>query len=255
MLQVQSPIGSLIFHTYHEPSLVNNDSISDKIENLVDLIQFRTIQKGIDYTTKSIYNEIFDVRLHFVNFLVSQPDVLNNLSNKILDEIAQKYFLSNNHDGLGLLMSDVWEVYYKIFSELEKNAGVGLNTPFPLEGMPTWSGFKILLQQYPASMLPNTLIEFFESSFDLDYALLLCEFIFRDQLKIDKAALKELKVFLKQSITSFGAYCVLSNFWQPEKSDESQMIRNIKIRAAALRLEQGGGVSFSTEKLAQQLAN
>jgi len=161
--------------------------------------------------------------------LVSQPEILHGLQNKIVDEIAQKYFRGNDYDGLGLLTSDALEVYYKIFSIWVKNNAADLSTKqFPLEDMPTWSGFKILLQHYPNNMLPNHLIEFLESSFDFDYALLLSEFVFRDKLKIDKPAIKELKTFLKKSLTSFGAYCVLSNFWQPEKSDESQMIRNIK---------------------------
>ncbi len=256
MLQVQSPIGSLIFHTYHESNIVSSNSLSEKIENLVDIIQYRTIHKGIEYTSKSIYNEMFELRLHFINMLMAQPDILDGLSNKILDEISQKYFLRNDHDGLGLLMSDALEVYYKIFSVLVKNNHSELNNiPFPLEDMPTWSGFKILLKQYPSKMLPNNIIEFLESSLDFDYALLLSEFVFRDELKIDNEAINELKTFLKKSLTKFGAYCVISGYWQPEIADELQLIRNIKIQAAALRIEEGQGISYTPQSLQHLLSN
>jgi hypothetical protein len=254
MLQLQSPIGSLIFHSYSNPASIGDDSLLEKIDNLSDIIQNRTLHKGIEYTSRSLHNELFEIRVHFLNLLVSKPELLEELSNRILDEISDKYFLRNDHYGLGLIMSDAWEIYYKIFSGISNNRSfLEAIAEFPLRDIPKWSGLKILLKQYPAEMHPPHLVAFMESSLDFDYALLLSEFIFRDILQVGAEIVNDLKIFLKESLIHFAAYCVLTGYWQPETADEHPFVRNIKIKAAALRLDNGQGVLYSTENLHQLL--
>jgi len=65
----------------------------------------------------------------------------------------------------------------------------------------------------------------------------------------------ELEHFLKRSIIGYGVYSMINQVWQPDMEDEIQLVRNIKIRAAALELESGKGKSYTESKLHELFMN
>src|SRR5712675_565750 len=107
MAQAQAPIAKFILLFYKENNNSSySTSLKEKVENLVDLIKIRTIEKGIEYSSNSLQNEMFDVRIELLQFLAEEPELLEKLEARIIEEIANKYYLNERHQKLGLVVAD-----------------------------------------------------------------------------------------------------------------------------------------------------
>ena len=58
-----------------------------------------------------------------------------------------------------------------------------------------------------------------------------------------------MEYFLKNKLELFGAYAILLDIWQPNESDERQLINNIKIVASAYELDAKKGKRISSQDL------
>lgn len=256
MVFTQSPIAKLIYYTYQEPTVFGDFAFNENLENLIDLIKFRTQTKGIEYTSQSLQNELFDIRIELLEFLLEKPEILKGFEGRIIQEIANKFYLSGGHKKLGQLVADSLDVYIKIYSHLTAMISVGLINMKPpsKSDMPSLNGLKNLLSLQPNKDLENFII-WLESSISFDYALLVSEFIFNGELKLKANEITQLESFLKKTIIDFGTYSIIAGVWTPDVDDELQLIRNIKIKAATKEIESGKVLSYSNEALQELILN
>lgn len=249
MLQTQSPIGKFISLTYQEPDFLNNSLFKEKVENMVDLIKIKTQTRGIEHTSHSLQNDLFDIRIELVKFLFQQPGLLKIFEKKILDEISNKYYLSGPNKKLGQAVADSLEVYFKMFSHLSNIVSEGLaDNLSSMNDIPSLNGLKYLLSLQPSKDVENYIL-WIEASLNFDYALIVSDLVFANTLSLKSNEIDQLELFVKKSIVDFGSYSILTNFWHPDLEDEIQLIRNIKIKAATLEIENGKSHSSSSEAL------
>lgn len=255
MVQTQSPIGKFILLTYEEPNSIGNLALTKKIENLVDLIKIKTQTRGLEHTSQSIKNELFDIRIELLNFLMGSPGTLKVFEKRILEEISNKYYITGVYKKLGQAVADALEIYFKIFSHVSNIVSNEISTnSFNINEIPSLNGLKYLLSLQPSKELENY-VSWLESSLDFDYALIVSDFVFSNTIHFKLNQIQKLELFIKKTIVDFGTYSIVTNIWQPEVEDELQLIRNIKIKAATLEIESGRILSIPSEALHQFISS
>jgi hypothetical protein len=255
MVQTQSPIGKFILLTYQEPNFIGDLALREKVENLVDLIKIKTQTRGLNHTSQSIQNELFDIRIELLNFLMEKPDILKLFEKRILEEITNKYYITGVYKKLGQTVADALEIYFKIFSHLSNIVSNEISTnSFKINEIPSLNGLKYLLSLQPSKDVENY-ITWLEASLDFDYALIVSDLIFSNTIHLKQNQTQQLELFIRKSIVDFGSYSIVTNFWQPEVEDELQLIRNIKIKAATLEIESGRTISIPSEALHQFISS
>lgn len=255
MTQPQSPIGKLISLAYQEPALVSNSFLKEKVENLVDLVKIKTQTRGVSHAVESIQNDLFDIRIELIRYLVAHPDLLKQYEKKLLEEVARALYQEGENKELGKTVADVLEVYLKVFAHVAGLVSKDLaNEEINVIDFPSLIGLKSLLALQPSKDLENY-IRWIEASLKLDYALIVSDLVFYRNYRLSQDVLTELGKLLKESVTDFGAYLVLTNFWRPDEEDEAPLIRNIKILSAALEIENGKSFPIEADTLHHLLAS
>ncbi len=251
MIQSQSPIGKFIFLAYEEPNFINNSSLREKVENLVDLIKIKTQTRGIEDASKSLQNELFEIRIECLNLLLEKPDLLVLYEKRILEEITNKFYVTGVHKKLGQTIADALEIYFKIFSHFSEiiSNKIPANS-LKINEIPSLNGLKNLHLLQPSKDVENY-ITWLEASLNFDYALIVSDLIFKNRIHIKQHQVQQLELLIKKSIVDFGSYSIVTNLWHPDLEDESQLMRNIKIKAAIVEIENGRTISIPSEALYQ----
>lgn len=248
MLEVKVPISKFIIYSYKETSIIKDISLREKLENLIDLLKIRTKEKGIEHTAKTLQNELIEIRIELIKYLIENPKMFDELQKIIIKEIAKKYNHQGSLKGLCLMMADVLDVNLKMLPELgnliEKHSSDIINTAhnFSLEDLRN----PLIM---PPSRESQIMLAWLESSLNIELGLVAGDLVISNEIQISDKEIKTLIRFLKQMVTNYGAYSILINFWKPEIDDEDILIRNIKIKAAALELENGMGSLFSNDTI------
>lgn len=250
MLQVRSPIGKFILLFNQEPVLVKDGLLKEKLENLIDIIKYRTQKKGLSYTSSTIQDDLFEIRVMLLDYLYNSPEILAEYESKIVKEIGEKFFYQK-HKALGKAVSDTLEVYLQMFSGLSAIAGKDFHRPEKPTDIPSLSGLKLLQYLQPSKEF-ELLIKWIESSLQYDYFLIVAELFFNDEIVLSETPMV-LKENIVHSFIEFGAYSIITEFWQPAPDEQNQMIRNIIIRSAAIECEMGMGIPINEESLYQLL--
>lgn len=248
MLQVKAPISKFIVYAYKDSTLLDNNVLKEKIENLVDLLKFRIEGKGIEDTAKSLQSELFDIRIDLVQHLLKNQDFLKTIQSVIIAEIAKKYYHKGRLKEISITVADALDVNLKILSSLggliEKHSTDILNTPTNLSLDDLKNPLVI-----PPSKEGKIIFNWLDASLNFEIALIAADLVLLNEISLSDKEIKSLTTFLKEVITDFGAYSVLINYWKPDVDDEEQLIRNIKIKAATLELENGMGLLFSNDSI------
>ena len=198
---------------------------------------------------------MFEIRIELMSLLIKQPLILKSFEQKIVNGISNKYYYNGQLKGLGQVVADCLEVYFKIFSRLSDIVSTNMETAdISSSELPSLNGLKNLLALQP-SIEKGHYIKWIEASLNFDYSLIVADLVFENVLQLPHAEIVSLEFFIKKSITDFGAFSTLTNFWHPEVDDEIQLIRNIKIKAAALEVENGKSIFFSKEELCHLMAS
>ncbi len=256
MFQSQSPIGEFILYVYKERAHVGNTHLKQRIENLIDLIKFRTLKKGFKYTSRSLQDELFEIRLELIDYLLYDPNLFSSIEERIAAEISRKYYFLDSNKELVTAVADSLEVYYKIYSKFSNEISEQINSISTIQkqDIPSLNSFKNMLKLFPSKELEYYLL-WLESSLIYDYYIITAELIFNDAFKPHKSDILELSSLIKKSIVDFGTYAVFLGFWKPEIDDEIQLIRNIKIKAAVLEIENKRSSRYSLEGLKEFINN
>lgn len=212
-LNVHSPIGKLIKLSYQESEILNDPLLQEKLEKLIDLIKFRTVNIGFGQTSHSLQNDLFNIRIELLSHLLNQPEILKSLEDKILEEISAKYFLEGSNKQLGLVVSNALEVYLEMFSRFSDLIIENQHqTDFSKADIPSFDAFKFALQLQPTREFINY-VRWLESSLNFDYLLIVADFFLDQEIQLNSRQVKELEESVHKTIVDFASYSAITGFW------------------------------------------
>jgi hypothetical protein len=135
---------------------------------------------------------------------------------------------------------------------LENNTPI-TNGTNKINTLPTLSSLKQLHNLYPYTELSN-LIEWINYSLSYEIYLILSDKIINQKITIDTNKALLLEQLLKTSFVNFAAYAKIIDFWNFPHNIENQLLRNIKIKVAALETDSNKGKLYSMDELKQLIA-
>ena len=229
MITTENPIGEMISFLYRKDDFNDEKTLIKDIRSLIDLIIIRTKKNGVNDTLKSLQDDLFKLRLEFINEPELFNEITNNLNNSIQDRINLQYNKTTTHKNLELAFVNSINIYNQISSNqfnllAEDSFHLFKNIP-KLD----YKGFTNLIKSLPGKE-SKLILSYLDSSISLDYALIVSELIFDEKLKLKNTEIEKLILILKNSIEDYAVLSNIFGFWTPADEDETQWIRNIKIR-------------------------
>lgn len=232
MIATKAPIGEIINYIHKNSDSYLENGLLKKIEALIDLIIIRTDKKGIDEALNSLQDNIFELKFEIINNTKLVRDTFKDLNDTIENRIKKQFNKTTKHKYLEQAYVNAINIYGQIAEAIIEKVS---NTPFvAINNLPSYKYDHIVtfLKSLPGKE-SQFILSYIKSSIDLDYAFIVSELIFNNELKIKNAEIDNLCLLLKNSIEEFAVYSKAFNLWSPSDSDESQWIRNIKIRISA----------------------
>ncbi len=257
MLQTTTPIGKVIFLSYQASGGLKDDGVlQNNLEQLIVVLKHHVSKKGLEEAQVVIEDQLFSLRFDILEYLLKHPDFLEKMENSIVDEIGAKYFSKGKYKELNRTVSDTLEVYLLMFGKMTEGIAGNISALSPVpENIKKELTLSMLRHAYflqPNPELKNV-IEWFSASVKYDFYLIVAELLLSGELLLEEEEVYSLIRLLKKSIVDFGTYTVLSGIWVPMPEDETQLIRNIKIKAAALSLNMGQGNIVSVDTLSNMM--
>ncbi|MCD4744894.1 MAG: hypothetical protein K8R58_01185 [Bacteroidales bacterium] len=253
MIQYQSPIGEVILYNYwNREKISETNFVFKKIENLIDLIIYRTTTKGVNHTSSTLKDELFELRIEFLNLLNIKEEFFKKIDSFIIEEITSKYNQLENLGELGITYINCLETYFKVITPITNELIENFNEPNSLHELPSYQDFKSILSLIPGNE-KNIFSDFVNSSLLFDYCLIVSELVFKEELKLSGSETKNLSMLLYSSIENFGIAAYNIGLWKPNFEDEEQIIRNIKIRLAVQETLKSDNMSYSLDYLKEHL--
>lgn len=255
MLRSYSPIGEIIFLSFNNPIVLDHDNeLKKSLEELVFSLKDNIKKLGIGVAQREMEDSFFQIRFQLLEYLMANQGIFEHIETILVNQIGEKYFTVGKFTELGKTVSDTLEVYLQMFSQVSDKVKVS-----DLGSIPQNISAKMSLNslRHINALQPNPelslVIDWFAASVKFDFFLLASEFIIRNEITIKDDELSGLIKYLKDAIVDFGVYTQLSGFWQPIDEDGHQLIRNIKIRSAAYRINAGMGKRMSVQNLQTML--
>ncbi|MBL6448959.1 hypothetical protein JMN32_21795 [Fulvivirga sp. 29W222] len=229
MIATKAPIGEIINYIHKNPTPYGTENLFKKIESLMDLIVIRTKKKGVNKALDSLMDDLFKLRFEVIDNHELVGSVFEQLSDLIEDRIEKQYSKSTDHKDLEYAFVNAIDIYGKIASSIiekvSNNPFVAINNLSSFE----YGNIETLLKSLPGQD-SQIILSYLKSSIVLDYSFIVSELIFDGELHINKTEISRLYSLLKNSIEEFAVYSNVFKLWSPDESDESQWMRNIKIR-------------------------
>lgn len=229
MITTETPIGEVINFLYKNDSFYEEKPLFKEIRNLVDLIIIRSKKDGVAKTFKYLESDLFKLRLDILNESNLFQDIIGDLNNSIQERIKFQFKKTTNHKNLELAFVNSISIYGEISSNLIELLPEKSFNSFKHLPQLNYEDFTDLLRSLPGKE-SKLILSYLNSSISLDYALIVSELIFDDKLRLKKSEIENLILILKNSIEEYAVFSYRFGFWSPSNEDESQWIRNIKIR-------------------------
>lgn len=232
MITTQTPIGEIINYIHRNSDSYENSHVFSKIEKLIDLIIIRTGKNGVHHSLDSLLDDIFKLRFEIINKPELIDSIFSDLNNHLEERIQQQFNKSTKYRELEQAFVNSINIYRQIADSILSKISDG---PFvSIKSLSTYQYEDVVnfLNSLPGRE-SQFILSYIKSSLALDYAFIVSELIFDNELKLKNSEIENLRLLLKNSIEEFGVYSSIFQLWTPEESDESQWIRNIKIRISA----------------------
>ena len=252
MITTEIPIGKALNYLYKNESFYKNEILIKQIRNLVDLILIRSKNMGVDETLKSLEDDLFKLRLEFISDPKLLNEIIQNLNDSIEERIKFQYSKTTNHQNLETAYVNSLHICKQISSnQFNLLSDESLNT---FKNIPklNYKSFIDLLNSFPGKD-SKLIISYLNSSIALDFAFVTSELIFDDKLKLKKTEIEKLILILKNSIEDYALLSYQFGIWKPKDIDESQWIRNIKIRISLFESKQLSDNSVSSNDIKNML--
>ncbi len=229
MITTKAPIGEIINYVYKNPHSYKDRDLLKKIESLIDLIIIRTNKNGINSALESLLDDIFKLRFDIINDSELVTSIFEDLNSAIEDRIKQQFNKSTKHKELEQAFVNAINIYGQIASSIIAKIS---NKPFvAINNLSSYQydDIVVLLNSLPGRE-SQFILSYIQSSITLDYSFVTSELVFDNELKLKNSEIEYLRSLLKNSIEEFAVYSNLFDLWTPDECDESQWMRNIKIR-------------------------
>lgn len=237
------------------PNIISNlaegdkeaDGLNREIQELTDLIEFRLPQKGLEETVQGLLPDILELRMRTGQWILRG----NNLERcfQAVDEEVQA--LSKSEHEVDRLLAEALEITIAITQKIMDTVGANKDAALasssldlPLNAIEAMEQMPDKSIQFLAKMLKSILL------FD---GIIVVHSLWKNKgLNLD---LEELSRSIRSATSHYGAYSTLIGLWRPDDADERQLIRNIKILAAKLRIKTEPARLYKIEDLEKMAAN
>lgn len=231
------------FHSLSKENRQEQNPLMNKLERFIDILTVRVHHKDLDEVSDGLLDDILELRLKAIQYFELNSKNIHT----VLKEQSPR--LHSRYENLNTAFNEVVSTHLTISSNIVTSNFNTLFSNVQIDNSISFSGLKKLVQLYP---VPNMIdyLKWMESSLKLEIGMFVCALIENETITAPKGKLIErLEYFLKNQLELFGAYAILLNVWQPNESDERQMIRNIKIVASAYELDAKNGKKISAKDL------
>lgn len=231
MITTKTPIGEIINFLYENNDIHKDDSLSKDISDLIDLISIRAKKDGVKKTLSYLEEDLFELRLALFNDSQVFENITENINQRLLRRIESQFENKTSHKSLEQAFVNSIDIYLKITKNITDK--INSSRLISMKNLPqlNYDGFIDLLNSLPGKE-NQYIISYLRSSIALDFGLILSELIFANKLKLKGSEIENLVILLKNSIEDFAVYSHQFGLWKPADEDESQWMRNIKIRIA-----------------------
>lgn len=243
MFKSKTPIGAIINHIHKNPNSYAENILFQDIETVIDLIKIRIKKKGVSLALESLFNHLFELRLKII-----QSDLILSFKEEFSQSIDNRIRSQFNHSTiekkLELTFVNGLSIYKTVTSSILNKE------PFNAIGNLTIKDYREINNLF--DNLPGEESKFINhylrSSIAIDYTFIVSDLILSNQLRINNDQIDTLRKLLKDSIEDFALYSYILNLWNPDDIEETQWIRNIKIRIGFIESLHSSN-QYSTEEL------
>ena len=235
MLQA-APVVDYVMSIYQSTDKLNVDTaLSEKVENLIDIIKIRVNTKGVRYTCSSLRDEMWDLRWELLSQQKNLDEIFTLIHEVTTENISMASYLQTS---IEKTKADCLVLYAKVvtpISDTVKKDASTFSTQDFITGKNLYGSLKLLASTTPSTEI-KTPLSWIENSLDFECCLVLCALISSEDLNVDAAIKSDIEQNLKTSIVNFGFYSALMQVWHPKEEDETAYVRNVKILLADYEL-------------------
>ncbi len=246
MIALKEPIGRFVAFANLKKDIFSQKSVRQDVEDLVDLITIRSQDDSVEDVANSLLENIFDLRIDVLEWLVDSGLDLQSFSDAMSKHISVNLQLAPYSD-LAKAISAVLLAYEKIVSPIFENLSNSFKEMVGdiKKNKPEYETFK-MLAFHPAPQI-SYLKNWVDASLQLEVGIILADLILTNQIQFGKRRIKnELINFLFSTITKFGAYSIFTGFWMPDADDVSDLTNSMKILSATIELD--NKMAYKTSK-------
>lgn len=235
MFTTETPIGELISYIHKNKNSNISSELISEVNNIVDLSTIRIEKYGLIETLDSLKGDLFNLRLLLLNNVELFKEIYEDISNTTKKWIAEQFDKDTKYYDLELAFVNTLNIYGKIaggvFDDSPNKEKELLAFSATAHDIPNFNyeSFTNLMKVVPGIDY-ELILNFLEHSLSLDFSLLISELVFDNTLKINKSNITGLTTLLKNSTEAYALSAFKLGIWKPQEEDESQWIRNIKIR-------------------------
>lgn len=212
----------------NKPEIFENRELYIEIENTYNKIISHSKKYGILKTSESILEDLFHLKISILNeenFLIHILQNYNSILDKgIIDIIDEEpnYLSLKTYYLKSLDILKKFKLYDNGISDFSNNQ-INKNL--------TYSDLQTVLNSIP-SKSSRLMLETIKYSLILDYFLIITDQILKNYLVVKDSEILKIKDKLKLNIENYALNLSLLDIWQPDDTDETDWIRNIKILIA-----------------------
>lgn len=211
-----------------QPEIFDNRELYIEIEHTYHKIISSTNQYGVLKTSELILEDLFHLKINLINkehFIKNMLNNYNSLLEKgiidIIDEepidLSLKTYYLKSLEVLKKIKS-----YSNEFSEY---------TVGKINNKITYTDLQTVFNSFP-SKSSRLILETIQLSLIIDYLLIISDQILKNNLKVNDSEIFIIKDQLKTNIENYAMYLSFLDIWQPDDTDETEWIRNVKILIA-----------------------
>lgn len=235
MVTSKTSIGEIVNFIHKHPGSIGDRNLQINIESLIYLIKSSAEIYGVKEASEVLFDKIFELRIEILSNTILVDRFFQEVSDLLEKRIQRQFENKSLNRDLEQSFVNAINIYRQInlssFENIKPQDFIVVSQDIDYSSI-KFSALQSLLGEFSFSKEIPYLLSFLTSSFKLDYAFIASELIFDKDLQIKKSEIKILCQLLKYSIEEYAVSANFLKLWEPEEEDESQWMRNIKIRIA-----------------------
>ncbi len=224
--QINFPPGEALIYIYEHPNSISDGSpLREKLVNLVELLIFKSKNKGVSLAIQSLIEESFEVRMLMVSHLLGHPSEMNEMQERILSEITTQSY-SQDKGNLSKIYCDTLSIYYQILAPHAEKLSQSEAKTLDLTQY-NYRIFKQLILSNSASPYSDVILNQLDFGMYYDLASILGHLVLENKLELDPSEVNLLSQIIRNCFEGFGACAIKLELWEPEPEDASYLVMNI----------------------------